>query len=381
MTRSSARQTDLQFPVRVAFCITDLDPGGAERALFEIVKRLDKSRWKPHIYCLSEGGKLVSRFEQEGIGVSCFAAKSNKDLRVLLWLKRELKHFAPQILQGFLFHGNIASRLSGCWAGVPVRLAGHRVAEKQKKWHLLFDRLTAGFVSHHVCVSQGVANFIRQKLRLNKEQITVIGNGVDPSVSPAATNAIREELGLSKSTRIVLAVGRLHFQKGFDILIEAIASVVDQIDDIHLLIVGDGPEKDNCEQLISRFALERTVTMTGYRTDIPELMSEAAIYVLSSRWEGMPNVVLQAMQSQLPIVAFDVEGISELIQDQVSGRIVKPASAKDLGRVISELLTDQPACSLYSENAEAIVLKEFTWERIAQLYDQLYSSLLGIQNS
>lgn len=377
MPQIDDEQLSPEQPTKIAFCITDLDPGGAEWALFHIVTRLNKQKWGPQIFCLSAGGELVERFREQGIPVSCYGAKNSKDLRVFSWLTSELKKFAPKIVQGFLFHGNIVSRIAGYRAGIPIRVAGHRVAERQKRWHLRIDRLTKSLVHHHVCVSRGVADFVKSKLKLKSHQVSVITNGVDINQEVAKQNSIRQELGLSETTRIILAVGRLHPQKGFAELIEVFKAVANEIDDTHLLIVGDGPEKPKLESRLQRSNLESKVTLTGFRTDVPELMSEAEIYVLSSRWEGMPNVLLQAMLWELPIVATDVEGVSELIQDRISGRVVKPYDAIGLWKSMRDLLQDEKSQVSYAENAKATLYQDFTWEKIVHEYDLLYSSLLN----
>ncbi len=363
-------------PVRIAFCITELDPGGAEWALFHIVSRLDRNKWTPQVYCLSSGGELVSRFEEQGIPVKCYGAKSRRDLKVFRWLEAELRKFSPRIVQGFLFHGNIVSRIAGSRAGVPIRLAGHRVAERENRWHLWVDRLTKRFVQHHVCVSSGVAKFLLKKLRIETSQLTVIPNGIDPEFKLGSFGGLREELGLEPQTRIILAVGRLHRQKGFKTLLEAFRKNAQELADVHLVIVGEGPERTSIEAFVDRYSLHGRVTLTGFRPDIPELMSESDLFVLSSLWEGMPNVVLQAMLMHLPVIVTDVEGVADLITNGVSGRIVKPGSIKDLRTAMQEFLVDDTAAQEMATNAKAIVVKEFTWDRAAGEYDQLYQSLI-----
>ncbi len=363
-------------PVRIAFCITELDPGGAEWALFHIVSRLDRSAWQPQVYCFSVGGELVERFKEQGIPVKCFGATSSRNLKVFSWLTKELREFAPVLVQGFLFHGNIVSRIAGSRAGVLVRLSGHRVAEREKKWHLRVDWLTKRFVHHHVCVSKGVAAYVSKKIRVAYSELTVIPNGIDPNDKVGGSGRLRGELGLPPETRILLAVGRLHRQKGFRFLLEAFQSMAETFADTHLVIVGEGPERESIEAFIDRNSLSDRVTLTGFRTDLAELMTEADLFVLSSLWEGMPNVLLQAMLKGLPVVATDVEGVSDLITDGVSGRIVKPGSAKDLGAAIHDSLSDSTSSQEMAKNAKVIVVKEFTWERVALEYDRLYKSLI-----
>jgi hypothetical protein len=153
-------------PRRIAFCITDLDVGGAEQCLVHVVSDLDRREWTPHVYCLSRRGALVDRLEAMGIACTCLGWRGWPDAWRVIALARKLRAFRPQLLQTFLFHGNLAGRIAGKLAGVPVIVSGIRVAEREKAWHVRLERWTRGLVTHHVCVSQAVARFsIREAAR------------------------------------------------------------------------------------------------------------------------------------------------------------------------------------------------------------------------
>lgn len=368
-------------PKKIAFCITELDPGGAEWALYQIVSRLDRTRWSPCVYCLGKAGEVADQIRSAGIPVICYGAQSPFKLGAFSWLTSNLRNDLPLIIQGFLFHGNIVSRISGYLAGVPLRVAGHRVAERQKTWHLWIDRLTKQFVHHHICVSRGVADHVQQKLHLRQEQITVIPNGVDCKQTYENQSILRRELGFSAQSEIVLAVGRLHRQKGFDLLISAFEHIAQVSPDAHLVIVGEGAERPRLEEQIQSSGLQHKVHLIGFRSDLPHLLAEADLFVLSSRWEGMPNVVLQAMAAKLPVIATNVEGISEILVNGQSGVVVNPGSINDLRQAIEDLLNHPEKASRYSRNAQAIVTKEFTWENVVQRYHSIYDSLVKTSSS
>ncbi len=130
-------------PSSIALCITDLDAGGAEKALVQIARRLDRAVWDPVVYCLSQRGVLADDLEQAGIPTHCLNA-GPRDLLVILRLARLLRRQKPVLLQTFLFHGNLAGRLAAALAGVPVVVSGIRVAEREKTWHLRLERWTRG---------------------------------------------------------------------------------------------------------------------------------------------------------------------------------------------------------------------------------------------
>lgn len=382
-------------PVRIAFCITDLDPGGAEWALYQLATRLDPQRWELRVFNLSQPGTVAEALKVAGIEVRSFGAESAGGLRVklaaLLWLRRELRVFSPQLVQGYLFHGNLVSRCAGWLAGVPVRLAGHRVAEREKRWHLWLDRWSRCLVQRHVCVSSGVAEFVRHELRLRPEQIVVIPNGIDVAQLASPTGQLRRELSLDPQRRIVLAVGRLTRQKGFSDLVQAFRKVCDQatneapsqgvpgdapfVGNAHLVIVGSGEERANLDQQIRDLGLERQVSLLGYREDVPELIAEADLFVLSSLWEGMPNVVLQAMQCGTPLVTTSVEGIAELVQHEVHGLVVPGSSPTELAAAVVRLLADSALAQNLANTAQAHSRENFTWEETTRKYDRLFTEL------
>ena len=165
--------------IPIAFCITDLDPGGAERCLAQLVTGLDRQAMGAVRVLPGAAGELAGVIEAAGIEVVCLGARSAKDFLVIPRLARELRKRRPRLLQSFLFHGNIAGRIAGGIARVPVIVSGVRVAEREKRWHVRADRLTRWPVDHTICVSRAVADFSIREARLRPETVSVIPNGVD----------------------------------------------------------------------------------------------------------------------------------------------------------------------------------------------------------
>ncbi|MFM9961989.1 MAG: glycosyltransferase [Planctomycetaceae bacterium] len=365
-------------PVRIAFCITDLDVGGAERMFVELVTRLNRHRWEPRVYCLSGPGALVERLQAEAIPVTCFGAKSTRNLGVLLKLTEELKTFSPALIQCFLFHANLVGRLAAWRAGVPRVVCGIRVAERRSRVPLWLDRLTQGFVDHNVCVSRAVAEFSIHKAKLRADKVSVIPNAVDFDRFANAVALDRAELGLSAAP-MVLFVGRLDPQKAPFDLLEAFARLLERHGDWQLLFVGEGPLRVDMETWIANCGLHRSIRIAGWRGDVPAVLRAADVLALPSLWEGMPNIVLESMAAGLPVVVSRVEGTEELIRDGETGLLVTPGSVTELEQRIEAVLTERELSSRLKEAAQSFVKTDFTNELMTSSYEQLYVRLIGEQ--
>lgn len=367
----------LSGPTRIALVITELDPGGAEWAFVELVTRLDPEEFTPRVYCLRSGGSLVGVLRDRGVEVIELGARHRFDLGVVSRLAVELRAFQPALLQGWLWHANVAGAWATARAGGPRLVAGIRVAERRGRWRHWIDRGLAGRFDRHVCVSRGVAEHARLQVGLPADRLRVIANGVDPARFDAARACDWRSLGLPGEARVLLSVGRLEEQKGPADLITAAAVVARQFPDVHWVWVGDGPLRPSLEAEVTRLGLVGRVHFAGRRDDIPALMRGARGFVLSSRWEGMPNVVLEALAARLPVIATRVEGIEELIRPGETGQVCAPGNPSELAAAQAELLANPARGILWGEAGRQRVEERFTWERMAGQYAAVYHEVLG----
>jgi glycosyltransferase involved in cell wall biosynthesis len=363
-------------PARIAFCITDLDAGGAERAFVQIVTRLDRRRFEPFVFCLSGEGELAAPLRKAGITVACLGVKKWHDVGVIWRLSRRLAALRPAILQTFLYHANIVGRLAGKIARVPRIVSGIRVAEKRGRLRLWVDRATDWMVDAHVCVSQDVAAFSVGTGRLPASKIHVIPNGVDAEQFGHAEPADLGQFGIPKGCRTLLFVGRLDPQKGPFVLLSAAKGLFSTHPDLHLLLVGAGILEEKMRVWIRNERLESRIHFAGRRYDVPAILRAADLLVLPSLWEGLPNVVLEAMAAGTPVIASRVEGISDLIANDETGQVVTPNSPTELQAAIASLLADRERTKRMAHKAQVYISAKFTWCRIVENYADLYGNLL-----
>ncbi len=368
-------------PLDIALCITDLDVGGAERCMVELACRLDRRRFHPVVYCLAGcpaagDDSLVSLLESAGVEVHFLGARGNWHIFSVV---RRLKHLLalqnPQLIQSFLFHANIVARIAARRTGVPKAVSGIRVAEPRRR-HLWIDRFTDRLVDRHVCVSRSVARFSETRAKLPAEKLVVIPNGVDLAGFPAEHPADLSQFGIGTDRRVVTFVGRLDRQKGLPWLIETAPAWLERLPESDLLLVGKGTEGPKLKRMCRRLGIADRVHFAGRRPDVPEILAASELLVLPSAWEGMPNVVLEAMAAGLPVVATTVEGVCELLGPAAERQTVGYGDSQALTDKIVALIEDsRTATRLGTENRRRAE-ENFDITRMVATYQDLWESIV-----
>jgi glycosyltransferase involved in cell wall biosynthesis len=367
--------------IRIALCITDLEVGGAERCLAELAARLDRLRFEPVVYSLApppaeDRRQCVARIEGAGVPIVHLGARSAWSfLPTLAELRRQLAAQRPQLIQTFLFHANVLGRMAARRAGVSRVVCGVRVAEQRSRWHLWGDWATRRLVDRYVCVSQAVARFAQTEGGLPESQLVVIPNGIDVDQYPAPSVSLAD-LGIPAARGVVTYVGRLDRQKDVLWLLQAAPRFLAEAAGIHLLIVGTGPEEDELRRFAGQMGLGDRVHFTGFRSDVPAILGASRLLVLPSRWEGMPNVVLEAMASRLPVVASDVEGVRELLGEAAEAQVVRHGDSGDLGSKIVRLLNDRDLAAELGQANRLRAEEAFSVDRMVGEYETLWMSLV-----
>ena len=212
-------------------------------------------------------------------------------------------------------------------------VGGLRVAERQKRWHLLVDRLTAPLSTGSVCVSQGVLRFSREVAGISSKRLVVIPNGIDPQPFDSVMAISRAEIGVPDQAHLAVFVGRLDPQKGLPDLLSAAERVTTERLNWHLALAGDGPSQSwLLEQIANQPRLRGKTHWLGTCSNIPGLLKSANVLVQPSLWEGMPNAVLEAMAARLPVIGTAVEGTEDLVVPGETGWLVPPGNPQTLSR-------------------------------------------------
>jgi glycosyltransferase involved in cell wall biosynthesis len=366
--------------VRIDFVITELFVGGAERCLTELAIGLTQAGDKVRVFSIGslptgEQRALVDRLEAAGIGVrSCEADSKFQFASAHRQLRRWLRQSPPEICQTFLFHGNVLGTMAAGKAGVDVRIGGIRVVD-ERFIRRKINRLVIPQMEQVVCVSRAVEQFAKLRLGCREDQSTVIPNSVDVSRYSMVQPFDWTTVGWPADVNVVLFVGRLHAQKGIDLLQEQIDSIAPAGSDRRLLLVGEGPLRKSLESWAEAVGHDR-VKCLPWQSNVPPLMRACRLLVLPSRYEGMPNVVLEAMASGRPVVCSDVQGSEELLGHAHQAQVFPSGDSQAMKNLVEQFLSDEVLSGKIGEANQARVRKDFSVAAMVDAYRSLYRNVL-----
>jgi glycosyltransferase involved in cell wall biosynthesis len=368
-------------PKRLALVITELEPGGAERCLVEIAIGLDRSKFSPVVVSLApppvaiEKQILIQRLRNAGITTHFLNATRAWDFFAAVRRLADLfRGEQIEIVQTFLFHGNVLGARAAKAANVPHLLAGVRVAEP-RRWRIAIERWATSAAARFVCVSQSVAAFCRHR-GFASEKLVVIPNGVDVTRWQASHKPEANPLGLVEGRRGIVFVGRLDKQKGLDRFFCELPAVFDALPEYDFVLVGDGPQRAALQRVAKRLGLASRVHFVGWKPDAAPSIAAADILVLPSRWEGMPNVVLEAMAAGKPVVATQAEGTVELLGIAALEQTAAVGDWDSFRRRLIEIgRNSQLAAELGGKNQARA--GQFSISAMVLRYERLFESIIG----
>jgi len=360
----------------VFYLITDLDVGGAERALLELVRRLDRRRFQPTVCSLGPAGVLASEFAALDVPVYHLGMGRLWQLPRALKLLQLLDQQEYDIVHTFLFHANVLGRVAARIKGVPVVVSGIRVAEP-RRWHLLLERWTAPLADRMVAVSEGVRRHMVERARIPPGKVLTIPNGVDLERFRRPRGRFRRSQGIPADRLLVTTVGRLDAQKGLKYLLQAVPDVLLQHPKALFALVGDGPRREKLEEVCRRLEIGPSVLFLGFRSDVPDILADSDVFVLPSLWEGLANAMLEAMAAGVPVLVTDVEGARDVVTDGETGLLVQPGDPLALATGLNKLLGDRKLRTALGHAGRLHVSKEFRWEKVVESTVSLYDRVLS----
>ena len=333
--------------IRLLYIITALNIGGAEMMLYRKLQCLNRDQFEVVVVSLIDKGHLGKSIETE-LGIPVYELGLKRFInfyKAVSYLGKIIKDYKPDIVHSHMFHANIFSRVIRLFFYYPILICTiHNLDEKGRRksayWREKAYRFTDRMADFTTQVSRaGLAKYLSIGA-VSPGKLAFMPNGIDLSlfkIDAKISVDLRRDLSFEDSF-VFLAVGSLTFQKDYPNMLNAFLKVSEKEPAAVLVIVGEGPLKNDLRKLCIEMGLTDKVKFLGLRTDVPVLMKMADCFVMSSAWEGLPIVLLEAAAAGLPIIATNVGGNSEVVLDGENGFLVLSKDSDALGNAMLKIV-------------------------------------------
>jgi glycosyltransferase involved in cell wall biosynthesis len=367
-------------PRRVLWTIKGLGPGGAEHLLVAAAAAHDRGHYDIEVaYLLPWKDHLVPELEALGVRCTCLGVRDERDLRWVARLRSKLRRDGIDIVHAHSPYVAAFTRLAA--RSLPRRSRPRVVTTEHNPWTTfktptrIANARTAFLDDATIAVSRETFESMSARARAHSE---VLAHGIAVDRIGALTaerDAVRAELGIEPATILVGTVANYHPKKDWPNLLQASRIVADAGLPVRFCAVGQGPLEAEVRALHRELRLEGTVILTGYRADAARLMAGADIFVLASRWEGLPVAVMEACALGLPLVATAVGGVREEFSDGVDARLVPAGEPGALARAIEDVAENDGLRERLATASKARAA-DFDVRRAVARIEAIYESLL-----
>lgn len=377
--------------IRVLILVTDLNIGGVPLfikdlacGLVELNQQTSSDNqnsshpmFDVHIACLAPHGPVADELRNRGLQTHCLNARGPWDLRTFGRLAALLHKLKPHILHCCLIHANVAGALIGKLMGTKRVFTSTHTAEKGKLWHLKAENLICRLHPVSVCISHSVKRHLVRHAHIPPSRLSVIYYGIDCPKFAQALPANLSEFGCAKNRKTLIFVGRLDPVKNIDLILRALSQLINRHkQNLQLLIVGDGPQRPQLENLTRQLNLTDRVCFTGARRDVERLLKAADLFLMPSKWEGFGLSAAEAMAAQLPVIASRTEGLIDVIDHHANGLLVTPNQLDELTQSIKSLLENPQKMKSLAHAAQIKARQNYSLNTMIENYTNFYLQLL-----
>jgi len=370
--------------IHVMQVLHTLEIGGAEKLAYDIAKKFDPS-FKFSFFCLDNLGYLSDVIRKEGGNTYCFGRKEGWDFSLIKKFASLLTENEVDIVHAHqytpYFYSVIASVFSKRKTKVIFTEHGRHQPDKVRPKRVVFNKIFQCFTSRFT----GVAKFSKDSLvefeKIPASKIDVIYNGIDLENFPKhfSKPGVRKKLNFNIDDKLIGIIARLDPIKDHNSLITAVSLIKDKFKNCKLLIVGDGPTRDELEKQTDSLNLRNNVIFLGMRTDVPELLMALDVFVLPSIMEATSVTLLEAMSASLPVIATKVGGNKEIVIDGSTGILVEPHTPEQIAGTLTKLLEDTPYAKNMGLAGRLRIEQHFTFQKMIDQYKNLYLEILKKQ--
>lgn len=362
---------------RVLHIIDSFGMGGAQEVTLNLLKHTDHNLFEPEVACLYGKGTYWEKYKRLGIPVHSLSPFKFIPLYIpALFFKCLGRKY--DIVHTHLIASNLIAKPIAALTLIPLRFNHdhsndyYRYKQKIRLWgDMLMNKLS----SHIIAVSSSTRDFLLKWENIPENKITVVINGVDIErfyPQGEKRNHAIEKWGLPRNKIIIGGVGRLHFSKNYRLFLNIAANILLKRNDVHFAIAGNGPDENDLKRLASKLGISSHVSFLGYIRDMTEFYPVMDIFLLTSRYEGTPMTVLEAMACRIPVIAPALDGIIEVLKDGKSAMLCKEGNDKEFIEKLSLLINQPELSATLATKAYEDVQKNFSAGRMARDVEQIY---------
>src|SRR3989338_8152719 len=361
---------------KILFVHPSLDYGGAEDQRLTILRHINREKYDITICSLEGLGDIGKEIKKIGFKVHCLNMPSNP----------------YDIVQTSLFNANFHGRIAAKLAGIP-----HIISEEHSEHYqyntakflpyIWADKMLSIFTDKIICCSKSVMDSISELERLPKNKLQAILSVVNFNKLKITIDReeMRHRLGLSRSDIVVGNIATISPRKGQDVLIKAFKLIRESLPGAKLIIAGreDAQTKEGLLKLIKEFNLSKDIVFLGKQENLANIFNIMNIFILSSFIEGIPLTVVEAMYMNIPVIATDVGGLREIIEDGKTGMIVSPNNPQSIAEAAIDLLSNNIKTTHIVQNAKESALNRFIPQRYVSELEKCYDSIMsnGLSNN
>lgn len=366
-------------PLSVLHFTVASERGGAEEHMARLVRGLDPRQFTPLVVCRPSLASQLEGELGEGTELIPYPLRSVRDFRAAPGLARLFRHRRVDIVHSHLFCSSLLASPAARLAGASVVIETPHVSEGWRhgwKAHFSLDRLAARAVDAFIAVSEANARYLIHQKGLPPEKVHVICNGVEPTRFAGGDGTrLRKELGIPVSDPVVVSIARLEPQKGHRVLLEAIARLRREIPAVRLILAGEGSLRNALDQQALALGLQECVRFVGWRSPVTEWLAMADVVALSSFYEGLPLVALEALAARRAVVATAVDGTPEVIRDGQTGLTVPPGDPEAFACAMGRLLRDRSFSERLARAGHELIESRFSIGKQVRQTEQLYRQM------
>jgi len=366
--------------LRTVHIVLALDVGGLERVVLDLVSQARELGQSPAIICLERPGALAAQAAAAGVPLVCLAKAPGVQSDTVRRLRSALRQLRPAVVHthqlGALFYAGLAA----CGTGLPVLVHtehGRNFTAGLRR--RLLGRIAAHYAARFFCVSSDIAAHVVDRCIVPRRKTIVVPNGIETARFHAAAHRLplRQALGIAPAAPVIGTVGRLTAVKRQDRLLSAFAQVLRHVPAAHLLLVGDGPLRDDLHAQAAALGIAARVHFAGYQAQPERYLAAMDVFALTSDSEGMPLAILEAWAAGLPVVAARVGGVPELVAPEETGLLCEPDDGATLARSLTDLLIHPAKADRLGTAGRRVVESYYTLRRMAEVYQSHYATLLA----